>query len=109
MEVITSPIEPQGIKFSLLSDNQEIGHAFLYLLSNELHAAPFGLLEDLQVKEQYRGQGYGTKLVQVVMAEAKKQHCYKLICTSRYSREQVHKMYEKLGFKDYGKEFRMDL
>ena len=59
--------------------------------------------------EEFRGQGYGKKMVQAALEEAKKERCYKVICTSRYGREHVHKMYQDLGFKDYGKEFRIDI
>jgi GNAT superfamily N-acetyltransferase len=54
-----------------------------------------------------RGQGIGTELLNQVIQEAKKQGCYKLIATSRYGRDQVHKMYEKIGFQNFGVEFKM--
>lgn len=66
------------------------------------------MLEDVFFKKELRGQGWGTFLVKKVIEEAKRQKCYKLIATSRYSRPQVHQWYKKLGFKDYGKEFRID-
>ena len=56
-----------------------------------------------------RGKGIGSSLVSGVISHAKKQGCYKIICTSRYKNTEVHKLYEKLGFKDHGKEFRIDL
>ena len=43
-----------------------------------------------------------------LIEEAKNQGCYKLICTSRNSKPRVHSLYEKIGFKDWGKEFRID-
>ena len=51
----------------------------------------------------------GSKLITAAIAEAKKQNCYKLICTSRYGKPEVHALYGKFGFKDHGKEFRLDL
>jgi GNAT superfamily N-acetyltransferase len=51
----------------------------------------------------------GGELVKAVVAEAKRLGCYKLIGTSRAERASVHAWYKNLGFKDYGKEFRMDL
>jgi len=35
--------------------------------------------------------------------------CYKLVATSRASRPRVHELYERLGFENYGVEFRMNL
>lgn len=88
---------------------REIARAFLYVMNNGHHDQPFGLMEDVFVDEEFRGQGIGTELINEVIALAKEEKCYKLIATSRYEREHVHKLYKELGFADHGKEFRMDL
>ena len=44
-----------------------------------------------------------------IIAEAKKLNCYKIVATSRYERTGVHKLYEKLGFENFGIEFKMYL
>ena len=98
-----------AIRFSLQKNDRDIARAFLYLIKNDLHAQPYGLLEDVFVQEQYRSQGYGRKMAHAVIEEAKKQGCYKLIGTSRYERKKVHQFYLDLGFREYGKEFRMNL
>jgi len=95
------------IKIKLNLNSKEIGHAYLYVLENDLHDQPFGLMEDVFVKEEFRGQGYGKELVRKVIESAKKHNCYKLICTSRYSKTAVHDFYEKLGFSKQGVEFRI--
>ncbi len=101
-------VNSSGVRLSLEKDGAEIGRGFLYLMYNDLHKEPFGLIEDVFVDEQYRGQGLGTRLVEAIIEEAKERKCYKLLCTSRYAREKVHAWYKKLGFEDYGKEFRMN-
>ncbi|HNP89104.1 MAG: Acetyltransferase (GNAT) family protein [Microgenomates group bacterium ADurb.Bin219] len=106
--ILRKKIKAEGIKFWVNNGKEEVGRAFLYLLKNDLHSEPFGLLEDVFVKEEEQKRGIGTKLVEEVIKEAKKRKCYKLIATSRYSRPQVHKWYKKLGFKDRGIEFRKD-
>lgn len=98
----------EGIKFYAEKDGKEIARATLYVMSNDLHNEPFGLLEDVFVDETLRGQGIGTELVKKIIEEAKNQKCYKLVATSRHSREKVHELYERLGFKNHGLEFRMD-
>lgn len=102
-------VKSEGIRFSV-KDNQdeEIGHAFLYLMHNDLHEEPFGLLEDVFIDENYRGQGVGTNLIKEVIKIAEGKGCYKLVATSRYERPKVHDLYKKLGFKDYGVEFKME-
>lgn len=98
-----------GIKIIAEVDGQKIGRAYLYILCNDLHQKPFGFLEDVYVDENYRGKGTGKKLVSEVIKKAKEKGCYKVICTSRYKKEKVHQFYEKFGFKDCGKEFRINL
>lgn len=97
-----------AIKVTAQEDGAILGSAYLYIMFNDLHDEPFGFMENVFVQEGSRGKGTGTKLVEAVIAEAKKENCYKLICTSRHENSEVHKFYNKFGFKDYGKEFRLD-
>ena len=97
-----------GTKFYIERDGKEIGRAYLYVLSNDLHNRPFGFMEDVFVDEVLRGKGVGSELVKKVIEEAKRRDCYKLICTSRYEKPKVHNLYLSFGFKDHGKEFRMN-
>lgn len=103
------PVKAEGVKFFVEENKKEVARAFLYIMKNDLHKEPFGFLEDLFVDESLRGQGIGTELLNNVIAEAKKIGCYKLIANSRHERENVHKMYEKAGFKNHGIEFKMNL
>ncbi|MFB6181388.1 MAG: GNAT family N-acetyltransferase [Candidatus Magasanikbacteria bacterium] len=97
-----------SIKVTAQKEGQQVGRAYLYMIYNDLHDEPYGLLEDVKVQQDYRGQGIGTQLVEEIIEEAKNQGCYKLIATSRDSRPEIHDWYEKLGFDNYGREFRMD-
>jgi GNAT superfamily N-acetyltransferase len=108
MEIKNISKSAVGTKFYIEENGKEIGRAYLYIIFNDLHKDPFGFLEDVFVNENHRGKGIGSKLVEKVIEEAKKENCYKLICTSRYKNTKVHKLYESFGFKDHGKEFRMD-
>ncbi len=55
-----------------------------------------------------RGRGIGSRLVKAVIEEARNNGCYKLICTSRHEKPEVHRLYGELGFKNHGLEFRID-
>ena len=107
MEIKQKKINANGIILSVLDGGKEVAHAYLYILTN-LRDRPFGLMEDVYVAENYRGKGVGTELIQELIKVAKQNDCYKLIGTSRYERPKVHGLYMRLGFKDWGKEFRMD-
>lgn len=101
-----------GIKITVEDNGREIGRGTLYVMYNDLHpenGRPFGLMEDIYVEEAFRGTGIGTKIVNSVIEAAKEHNCYKLIGQCRYGKEKVHELYQKLGFKDHGKNFRMDL
>ncbi|MDP3919129.1 MAG: GNAT family N-acetyltransferase [Nanoarchaeota archaeon] len=97
-----------GIKFYVNEMGQEVARAYLYVLTNDLHKEPFGFMEDVFVEEPFRTNGYGNILVDAVIEEAKSRGCYKLICTSRHSKPEVHSWYERKGFENHGLEFRID-
>ena len=109
MKVDRRDLTAEGIRFSISAGGREVARAYLYLMHNDLHDAPFGFLEDVYVDESQRGAGLGTTLVREVMAAAREAGCYKLIATSRTSRPRVHELYRTLGFENYGLEFRMNL
>lgn len=108
--VETRDVPAYGKRISISKAGVEVAHAYLYLLKNDLHDQPFGLLEDVHVDENERGSGLGRELLNAVIERAKLEKCYKLVATSRNdgTRTMVHEWYVRLGFKDYGKEFRMD-
>jgi GNAT superfamily N-acetyltransferase len=109
MDFKNQNVEATGIRISVDDNGTEIGRAYIYLMHNDIHKQPFGLMEDVHVDEAYRGKGLGSELVKQIIEIAKKKNCYKLIATSRNSRPRVHKLYQRLGFTQHGIEFRVDL
>lgn len=108
MEIQRRKVKAEGVRFFIEKDGKEIARAYLYLLKNDLHEKPFGFLEDVYVDEAYRGGIYAAALVKMAIRESKERGCYKLIDTSRFGREMLHKFYKAFGFKEHGLEFRMD-
>lgn len=108
MEIQKKEVDARGIKFFIEKEGREIARAYLYIMKNDLHEKPFGLMEDVYVDEEYRNMGYGVKVIKELIEEAKQNGCYKLIATSRHSRANVHDLYKRIGFKEQGLEFRMD-
>ncbi len=102
-------LSPKAIKLSIKENNQEIGRVRVYFIENDSHKYPYALIEDLFVSEDHRKKGLGTKLMQAAIEEVKKANCGWIIANSRYEREYAHKFYLKLGFEDYGKEFKLVL
>lgn len=104
--ILSSPA--RGARINVCENGRELGHAYLYVLTNDQHAEPFGFIEDVFVEEAARGRGVGRELLKTLIEEAKKEGCYKVIATSRQGRIDVHAWYQRLGFRDHGTEFRMD-
>jgi len=109
MEVNIKETNAKGYRLSLKLNGKEIGRCYVYLIWNDLHEKPYALLEDVWINEGYRGKGYGTELVKRVIDFARSNGCYKIIATSRFERENVHRFYERIGFNKWGYEFRIDL
>jgi len=107
--IIQKEQKQNAVRLSASENGVEIGAMYLYLIKNDSHKKPYALLEDLLVKEYHRKKGVGSTLVKEAISEARRLGCYKIIGTSRTSREEVHHFYEKLGMKKYGYEFRLDL
>ncbi len=109
MELAREEIQSRARKLVLREQGREIARIWIYFIRNDLHTEPYAVLEDLFVQEACRGKGYGKQLIREALDEARKEGCYKVIMTSRHERKNVHELYLKLGFTDYGKEFRLSL
>ena len=109
MRILEKKVYTFGIKLSIVENEIEIGRCYIYIIKNDLHKEPYALLEDVYINENFRGRGIGSEMIKRAIELAKNLGCYKIIATSRFERNNVHKWYEKLGFKKWGYEFRMDL
>ncbi len=109
MNITSTPVSVSGLRLLIQSGKQEIAHAFLYFLKNNLHDQPLAYLEDVFVNEMFRGQGFGRKIVERAIAEAKKAQCYKVVATSRFSNETAQSLYTSCGFEKHSHGFRLNL
>jgi len=106
MELKRREQKNDAVRIYFEEENKEVGHVYLYFIHNDGHDVPYAYIEDLFVREENRGKGIGGKLIEECLRFAKEKKCYKIIATSRYEREHVHKMYEKFGFAKTGYSFR---
>lgn len=88
--------------------DQVVGSGTVFYLKNPAHPTQCAFLEGIVVNDRHRNKGVGTALSKYAIEIAKKKKCYKIIFTSGLDREKIHGFYEKLGFKKWGYEFRMD-
>ncbi|MCR4324376.1 MAG: GNAT family N-acetyltransferase [Candidatus Curtissbacteria bacterium] len=109
-EVLEKQLEDTSCDVLVLRvDDKVVGTASIYYLDVAIRGKRIAYLEGLVVDKAQRGKGLGTSLFEKCVEIAKDKNCYKMIFTSGFDREDAHKFYEKLGFKKWGFEFRMDL
>ena len=110
MEIQIKEFQSEGIRFFINNeDKKEIAHGYIFIIKNDFHDEPYALFEYFTVDEAYRGQGIGSKLLKTMIEKAREIGCYKILMQSRYGRDDMHHFYEKLGFHDHGKNFRLNL
>jgi len=91
--------------------NEEVLGTFALLIMNNLAhmGSSSAIVEDVVVNERHQGQGIGQKMMLHAMELAKKAQCYKLILSSNHKRQKAHDFYRKLGFREHGLSFHVDL
>jgi len=60
---------------------------------------PYGVIENVVTKKEFRRQGIGTRLLRHVLREAWELDCYKVMLMTGSKRKAVHQFYKKAGFK----------
>ncbi len=73
-----------------------LGVAFLFI--HNKFGKRTGYVEDVVVSEASRGQGFGRKLMEALIGEARASGISSLSLTSRPAREAANALYQKLGF-----------
>ena len=58
-----------------------------------------GVIEDVIVDNNFRGQGFGKKLMKILIKDAKKRGAECVELTSNSKRKEANAMYESMGFK----------
>lgn len=86
-----------------------IGLATLSVRHVVRYKKPIAELDELFVSTQARGKGCGKKLIQAIINQAKKNNCHRLYIETAYKWKVAHKIYESIGFKNYGYHFYKDL
>lgn len=80
------------------TDNKQI-IGMLTLIIFRIPFAKKGLLEDLVVDKNHRGEGVGTKLITTAIKKAHEEGAVYLDFSSRPKRVEANNLYRRLGFK----------
>lgn len=109
MEIQKKEVPANGMRFYIDKERKEVAHAYLYLLGDDSSTGVFGFIHNFYVDSFADEEDYGFILMQKIIEEAKEAGCYKLVSAKRHdSGKRMQKLYEKIGFKGFGLEFRMD-
>jgi GNAT superfamily N-acetyltransferase len=93
-----------------LKDGIPAGAFALLIMDNLGHlGASSGIVEDVVVRKDVRGQGIGKKMMEFAMQKCRTKGCYKLTLSSNLKRIDAHKFYESLGYQRHGYSFFSDL
>lgn len=85
--------DPNSITIVVSEENIVIGVATLHIIKKLTRI--LGLIEDVAVDKNYRGQGIGKKLVKELIKIGNEKNCDKIVLSSS---EKNSKFYEKIGF-----------
>ncbi len=108
-KVIQEIVRDQNVVLTVVRDGEKIvgmGTLVFLRVPGGFHAR----IEDVVVDEAYRGQGIGRKIMERLIALARKKKAEYVELTSRPSRIAANKLYQSIGFKRKKTNvYRMDL
>jgi len=89
-------------------DGKVIGSGDVLVVPNLSHRGlPWAVIENVIVEENMRCQGIARKLIAYMIDLAKGSGCYKIGLSSDKRRSAAHRLYESLGFRQYGLGYRI--
>ncbi len=81
-----------------IADEQVVGFCSLTIKNNLWQAGNLGVVDELVVDSNYRGQGIGKKLMAHISKIALENKCKRIELDSSFHRKQAHRFYESIGF-----------
>ncbi len=66
-------------------------------------ARPFAVIENVVTHPDHRGRGYGSAVLQSLLASCWDRSCYKVMLLSAAQRDAAHRFYEANGFDQHAK------
>ena len=96
--------------FVAVVDEKVVGTYELLIMENLAKGGrKSGVVEDVAVSPQFRGQGIGRAMMTHAREQCKQAGCYKFVLSSNLKRADAHAFYESLGFEKHGYSFRVEL
>jgi GNAT superfamily N-acetyltransferase len=87
-------------------DGRIVGTFALLIMENLANSgAPSGIVEDVAVVPDFQRHGVGKAMMELAMSICQTRACYKLVLSSNQQRDEAHRFYLGLGFKQHGISF----
>lgn len=91
--------DPRTRLFLLEYEGVPVSSCVLHILQNLTRGArPYGLIENVVTRREFRNRGFGTALLTAVLECAWNEDCYKVMLLSGRREQNVFRLYEKAGF-----------
>jgi len=91
-------------------NGEPVGTFSLLVFPTLAHGGAFeALVEAVVVAPEWRGRGIGGAMMAEAMRLAAEAGCYKLMLSSNLKREDAHRFYRSLGFRQHGVSFCIDI
>ncbi|KLK88404.1 GCN5 family acetyltransferase [Methanoculleus sediminis] len=91
--------DPRTRLFLLEHKGVPVSSCVLHILPNLTRGArPYGLVENVVTRREFRNRGFGTALLNHALECAWKESCYKVILLTGRREQNVFRLYEKAGF-----------
>jgi len=91
--------DPRTHLFILESGGVPVATCVLHILQNLTRGArPYGLIENVVTRREFRNRGFGTALLTHALDHAWEQGCYKVMLLTGRREQNVFRLYEKAGF-----------
>ena len=101
---------PSYACYLALADGEPIGTFTLLVFPALVHDGRLeALVDGVVVDPQWRGRGVGGAMMAEAMRLAAQAGCYKLALSSNSKREDAHRFYRSLGFRQHGVSFWIDI
>ena len=91
-------------------DGEVVGVCQLMIMSHFQHTGGWcAEIESVYVRDDARGRGVGTRMLEFAEQLARQRGCYRLQLTSRNVREDAHRFYRRLGYAQTSQGFKKPL
>lgn len=88
--------DARGVIHLYMADNLAVGFSTIYFNYSSVLPGEVGVLNDLFVLPEYRGKGYGAKLIEHAVDQIKQRGIKRLQWLTMKSNEQAQKLYDRL-------------